>query len=302
MEFKNLKELMTYLKDEKVCLDYYALLRWDGNPVCAHCHSPKPYLLKNGKYRCSSKDCRKDFSVTKGTIFEKSKISLATWMGAVFVLSGHKKGISSLQLARDLGVTQKTAWFMNHRIRHIMGDPNPEPLDNIVEIDETYVGGTFANMNRKRRKEWQDSGKDNKIGVMGLLERDGNAKLTVIGANTFKDVVRQNVDKTATVVTDTHLSYVGLAQEYAGHLSVNHSQSEYRRGIAYTNSVEGFFSCLKRSIFGIYHSVSPKHLQRYCEETSYRYNTRKITDKDRFISTLQQTEGRLTYKKLVNKP
>lgn len=182
-----------------------------------------------------------------------------------------------------------------------MGDPSPEPLEEIVEIDETYVGGKFANMNRGRRKEWQEKGMDNKVAVMGMTQRDGKAKLTVIGSNTFKEVVRQNVDKSATVITDTHLAYVGLANEYAGHLSVNHSQSEYKKGIAYTNTVEGFFSSLKRSIYGIYHSVSPKHLHRYCEETSYSYNERKITDKDRFNQTLQNVEGRLTYKKLINK-
>lgn len=301
MEFKNLKELMTYLSDVKVCRAYYAQLRWGGNPVCAHCNASEPYLLKNGKYRCKSKDCKKDFSITKGTIFEKSKISLAAWMGAIFVLSGHKKGISSLQLGRDLGVTQKTAWFMLHRIRHIMGDPDPEPLTNIVEVDETYVGGSFANMNRGKRKFMQENNLDNKVAVMGLLERDGKARLTIIGANTFKEVIKENVEPEATLMTDSHLSYQGLALEYAGHGVVNHKESQYRNGIAYTNTVEGFFSSLKRSIYGIYHSVSPKHLQKYCEETSYRYNTRKQTDKDRFVSTLKNTEGRLTYKTLIQK-
>lgn len=303
MEFKNLKELMTYLKDEKRCLAYYAELRWGGNPVCYHCGAPDPYVLKNGKlYRCSSKTCKKDFSITKGTIFEKSKIPLATWMGAMFVLSGHKKGISSCQLARDLGVTQKTGWFILHRIRHIMGDNEPDPLENIVEVDETYVGGKFANMNRGRRKEFQELGIDNKIAVMGMTQRDGRAKLTVIGANTFKEVVRENVKKDATVITDTHLAYVGLAQEYAGHLSVNHKESQYRDGIAFTNTVEGFFSSLKRSIYGIYHSVSPKHLQQYCQETSYRYNERKTTDKEKFIKTMKNAAGRrLTYNTLIQK-
>lgn len=302
LEFKNLKELMIKLSDEKVCRQHVEDMRWGGDPFCPHCGGTKPYKLKDGKtYRCKDKTCKRDFTVTVGTIFENSKIPLSTWMAAMFLLTGHKKGISSLQLARDLGVTQKTAWFMNHRIRLIMGDPNPAPLDNIVEVDETYVGGKFANMNRARRKKHQEQGRDNKVAVMGLLERDGKARLTVIGGNTFKDVVRENVNNTAVVVTDTHLAYVGLAQEYAAHLSVNHSKSEYRNGLAFTNSVEGFFSCLKRSIYGIYHSVSPKHLHRYCEETSYRYNSRQITDANRFTRTLQNTEGRLKYKTLINK-
>lgn len=302
MEFKNLKELMTYLSDVKRCREYYALLRWDGKPVCVHCNASNPYLLKSGKYRCSDRTCKKDFSVTKGTIFENSKIALATWMGAIFILSGHKKGVSSCQIARDLGVTQKTGWYILHRVRHIMGDPDPEPLTNIVEIDETYVGGKFQNMNRGKRKEWQDLGVDNKVPVMGLLQRDGKARLTVIGSNTFKEVIKENVSNDATLMTDSHLAYQGLALEYAGHGVVNHSEMQFRVGDSYTNTVEGFFSSLKRSIFGIYHSVSPKHLQKYCEETSYRYNTRKQTDKDRFIATMKAAEGhRLTYNNLIQK-
>jgi transposase-like protein len=302
LEFKNLKDLMTKLSDEKVAREYVEEMRWGGNPVCPHCGAFKPYKLKDGKtYRCKEKTCKRDFTVLVGSIFENSKIPLSTWMAALYILTGHKKGISSLQLSRDLGVTQKTAWFMTHRIRLIMGEPETETLDSMVEVDETYVGGKFANMNRGKRKEMQKWGRDNKVAVMGMVQRDGKAKLTVIGANTFKDVVRENVDNSAVVITDTHLAYVGLAQEYTAHLTVNHSQSQYRDGLAYTNTVEGFFSSLKRSIYGIYHSVSPKHLERYCKETSYRYNTRKISDKERFNLTLQNVEGRLKYKNLIQK-
>jgi len=302
IQFKNLKDLMTKLGDEKACREHMEDLRWGGNPVCPFCGKDKPYKLKDGKtYRCKNRDCRKDFTVTVGTVFENCKIPLSTWIAATYVLSAHKKGISSHQLARDCGITQKTAWFVLQRLRHIMCNPDPEPLTNTVEVDETYVGGTFANMNRKRRKEWQEKGEDNKVAVMGLLERDGIAKLTVIGQKSFKDMVRGSVDKNAILVTDTHLAYQGLAYEYAEHLTINHSEGQYRDGLAYTNSVEGFFSCLKRSIFGIYHSVSPKHLHRYCAETAYRYNTRKITDKDRVTQTLQNTSGRLKYKTLIEK-
>lgn len=327
MEFKNLKELMAYLKDEKVCREYYAELRWGGNPLCVHCGQRNPYLLKSGKYRCSSKNCKMDFSITTGTIFEKSKVSLSTWMGAVFILSAHKKGISSCQLARDLGCTQKTAWFILHRIRHIMGDPDPEPLTEIVEADETYVGGKFANMNRGKRKEWQEKGIDNKTGVMGMVQRDeftiierphkvipdktvkekvitkqGKARLTVIGKNTFKEVVRDNIQQGAILMTDSHLSYQGLGMEYQCHLTVNHKEMQFRDGLCYTNTVEGFFSSLKRSVIGIYHQISPKHLAQYCQETSYRYNTRKITDKERFILNMKAANGhRLTYNTLIQK-
>lgn len=301
IQYKNLKDLLCQLSDEKVARQHMEQMRWGDSPFCPHCGSTKPYRLKDEKtYRCKDKTCRKNFTVTVKTVFENSKIPLSTWMAAIYIITAHKKGISSCQLARDLGVTQKTAWFISHRVRLIMSDAQPEPLNEIVEIDETYVGGKFANMNRGRRKKFQEQGLDNKVAVMGMTQRDGKAKLTVIGNNTFKDVVRENVDRSATVITDTHLSYVGLAQEFAAHLSVNHSQSEYRKGLAFTNTVEGFFSSLKRSIYGIYHSVSPKHLHRYCEETSYRYNYRKISDKDRFERTLQNVEGRLTYKTLID--
>lgn len=302
IEFNNYKEIMSKLGDEAACRQHMEEMRWGGNPVCPFCGSGNPYKLKDGKtYRCKDKTCKKDFTVTVGTVFENSKIPLSTWIAATYVLTAHKKGISSHQLGRDLGITQKTAWFVLQRLRFIMDEPNPEPLDNIVEVDETYIGGKFANMNKKRRKKWQDLNEDNKVAVMGLLERDGKARLTVIGGNTFKDVVRNNVKTDAVIITDTHLAYQGLAYEYAGHATVNHSQGEYRNGIAYTNSVEGFFSQLARSLFGIYHSVSPKHLHRYCAETSCRYNKRKITDKERFTQTLQNTQGRLKYKNLIQK-
>lgn len=186
-DFKNYKELMEQLSDEKVCRDFVEQMRWKGNPICPHCGADKPYKLKDGiAYRCRNKDCKKDFSVTKGTIFENSKIPLSKWVATMYILTAHKKGISSHQLGRDIGVTQKTAWFLLHRIRFILGDYTPpEPLDNIVEVDETYVGGKWDNMNKGRRRKLRDSGTDNKVAVMGLLERDGKAKLTVIGKRSF---------------------------------------------------------------------------------------------------------------------
>ncbi|HET6254804.1 MAG TPA: IS1595 family transposase [Puia sp.] len=298
---KNLKEVMAQLGDESECRAYMEEMRWNGNPICPHCGEHKPYKLADGKtYRCRAKTCKKDFTVTVGTVFENSKVRLSTWIAATYVLSAHKKGISSCQLARDLGITQKTAWFVLHRLRLIMGNPEPEKLNEIVEVDETYVGGTFANMNRGRRKKWQESGRDNKIPIMGLLARGGKAKLTVIGNHTFKDVVRAYVNPSAVIVTDTHLSYQGLDMEYAGHHTVNHSQQEYKRGIYYTNLIEGFFSLFKRTILGTYHQVSPKHLHRYCAESSHRYNTRKVKDKERFSTVLANTKGRLKYKELIS--
>ncbi|MCP9753412.1 IS1595 family transposase [Ferruginibacter sp. HRS2-29] len=206
LEFKNLKELMQKMSNEDVCRSYMEEMRWQGAPFCPHCNSTKPYRLKDGKtFRCSNKGCRKNFTVTVGTVFENSKVKLSTWMAAIYLCTAHKKGVSSLQLSRDLGITQKTAWFVLHRVRLIMSDPAPAPMENIVEVDETYVGGKFANMNRGRRKKYQEQCIDNKTAVMGFVERDGKGRLTVIGESSFKDVVRQNVNKKATVMTDSHL-------------------------------------------------------------------------------------------------
>ncbi len=300
-EAKNLKELMSKLTSEDVCRSYMEDMRWGGNPVCPHCGAHNPYKLKDGKkFRCKSKTCKKNFSVTVGTVFENSKVPLSVWIAAGYLLSAHKKGISSLQLHRDLGITQKTAWFVLHRLRVIMGSPEPEPLVNVVEVDETYVGGKFGNMNKARRKKAIEKG-DNKTAVMGLVQRDGKAKLTVIGKDTFKEVIRKNVDKSAIISTDTHLGYWGLDKEFAAHGMVNHSENEYRNGIYYTNTVEGFFSLFKRTIFGTYHQISPKHLHRYCSESTFRFNSRKVKDKCRFTDLLSNTKGRLTYAQLIEK-
>lgn len=295
--------MMTAYSDEDKCRAFMEQLRWGGNPTCPFCGRNNPYKLKDGKtYRCKASGCRKDFTVTVGTIFENSKVKLSVWMAALYLCTGHKKGVSSHQLARDLGLTQKTAWFVLHRVRLIMGDPEPDvALDNVVEVDETYVGGKWDKMSRKRRAKLQESGTDNKTAVMGLLERDGKAKLTVIGEKTFKDVVRDNVAPSAVVITDAHKSYTGLNNEFQAHEAVNHHVMEFRRGIAYTNSVEGFFSVFKRTIFGTYHQVSPKHLHRYCAETSYRFNTRKITDAERFKTVISNPQGRLKYNDLIQK-
>lgn len=300
-EFNNLKELIAHFADEKTCLAYLEKQLWNGKPVCPHCGSERVYRLANGKqFKCGNKKtCDRKFNVLIGTIYENTKIPLSTWFGAIYLLTAHKKGISSHQLARDLGVTQKTGWFLLHRIRLIMGDPNPAPLEYLVEVDETYVGGKFQNMNRGRRKKWQESGKDNKVPVMGMVQRDGKARLKVIGDESFKDMVKQHVDTSAVIVTDSHMGYVGLNEEFAGHESVNHSIQEYKRDIFYTNTVEGFFSILKRGIYGIYHQVSPKHLHRYCDEFANRYNSRKIKDATRFTDTVQQSKGRLKYADLI---
>lgn len=302
-EFKNLKELITKFSDEAVCREYLEQIRWAGNPTCPHCNAANPYRLKDGRaFRCSDRTCRKDFSVTVGLIFENSKIPLSTWFAAVYLVTAHRKGISSCQLARDLGVSQKTAWFMNHRIREAFAAEINTDLDEVVEMDETFVGGKWDNMTKSKRAEMRRKGKDNKIPVMGILQRDGKASLKVIKSlDSFQSLIHSYVKPTAVVVTDSHPTHVGIEESFKGHILINHANDEYVNGIYHTNTVEGFFSMLKRGVYGIYHHVSPKHLHRYCEEFAYRYNYRKERDNERFVRTLRQTKGRLKYNDLVGK-
>lgn len=234
-------------------------------------------------------------------MMENTKLPLAKWFAAIWLITNHKKGISSCQLARDLGIGQKAAWFLTHRVREMVIDKAPELLEGICEVDETYVGGRWANMRKSKRTALQESGKDNKTPVMGLLQRDGRVKLSVIGNDSFKDMVRKNVSTEAVVVTDQHGSYQGLENEYKGHIWVNHSMLEFKNGIYWTNGVEGLFSQFKRTVLGTYHHISVKHLQRYCHESAYRYNERKTKDNLRFVQVIGKINGRLKYKDLIGK-
>lgn len=311
--FKNLRELAANMNDEAKCREYLAKQRWpDGIVICPHCGHNKSYVIENGKkYKCGSKTCYKKFSVKVGTIFEASNIPLTKWFVAVYLCTAHKKGVSSYQLGRDIGVSQKCAWFMLHRIREMMRPKQEVILDNIVEVDSSYIGGKTSNMNKFRRKQLKESGKppiETKTMVVGMIERGGNLKL-VPGGRGFESVssvhpvVYNNIDKDAVLITDNSGCYSGLKKDFAGHETVNHANNEYvRDGVIHTNTIEGAFSHLKRSIFGVYHKVTIKHLSRYCEETAFRYNLRKMKDADRFTVALQLTPGRLDWKTLIAAP
>jgi len=316
-KFKNLLEAQAYFHSEEVCRQHLEQSRWGGNPVCPYCGINKaPYRLKDGKrYRCSDKDCKKTFSITTGTIFENTNIPLQKWYLAIYLASAHKKGISSLQLHRDIGVTQKTAWFLLHRIREMLSENAPIILEGIVEIDETYVGGKEGNKHQsehaKAKRAKQRAGKGTqgrsteKTMVLGLVQRDGKLIHKVIpsatGAEIFP-IIEKHVKKGSDMVTDEFKIYRRLKSLGYGHETVSHIYNEYVRGQWHSNTIEGAFGLLKRGIIGIYHSVSPKHLHRYCDEFSYRYNTRKTTDAERFNHAITQAVAkRLTYKRLIQK-
>lgn len=310
---QNLKDLFAKFSDEQKCRDFLVQQRWSGCPTCPYCGSQKWYSIEDGKrFKCGNKECYKKYSVTVGTVFHASNIPLTTWFPAMYIISSHKKGISSVQLAKDLGVTQKTAWFMLHRIRESLKDKDSNLLKGTVEADETYMG-------RKYRSDYKglpeaeidykmQSKSAGKGAVIGLVERKtGKVKISVFNPQNKGEaaqIVRNNVEKGSNLHTDETRLYNSLEQDYHRE-AVKHSAREWVKpsisaGKVHTNNVENFWSVMKRGVYGIYHQISAKHLQAYCDEFSYRYNYRHLIDADRFILSLQGINGGLTYKQLVH--
>ncbi len=217
----------------------------------------------------------------------------------MYILSNHSKGISSLQLASWLGITQKSAWFLNHRIREMLNDNDPELLSGIVEVDETYSGGKISNLHVSKRKKAKETKK--KTMVFGAVSRGGKVKTKIVPDTTKESLinaVKLVVEENSIMVSDENHSYKDLNKTYR-HVTINHGKGEYVRDAAYTNTIEGFWNILKKQINGIHHSVSPKHLQRYCNEAGFRYNNRKSAQDSRFADALANCEGRLKYSELI---
>ncbi|MBN2319777.1 MAG: IS1595 family transposase [Acidobacteria bacterium] len=296
-EIKSLLDLQKTFPTEEACREELAKARWNGKPVCVHCGSSrKIYKIAGGRlYKCA--DCRKPFSVKMGTIFEDSALPLQKWFMALWFLSAHKKGVSSMQLSRDINVTQKTAWFMLHRIRYAMKTPEfNKPMNGTVEVDETFIGGKTHGQGRGYMQP-------NKTAVFGMAERNGEIRAQSVkhaDGKTLKPIIRENIDSDAIISSDEFGAYKDLDKEFKNHVIVIHSQKEYVNGIAHTNNIEGFWSILKRGIYGIYHSASKKHIDKYVDEFEYRYNTRKMKDAQRFNMILNRLSGHLTYVKLIS--
>lgn len=302
-KFSNLLELTQAFDTEDKALKHLKKVRWQGKPYCPHCKHNKVYKFKDGKlYKCAS--CRKKFTVTVGTIFEDSKIPLRKWFMAIYLITSHKKGISSLQLSKDIGVTQKTAWFILHRLRLATRIKSfNEPLKNTVEVDETYIGGKERKKRwSRRRRKTQGRTLETKTPVLGLVERKGRIKafkIENVKRSTLHKKVIDNVVFGSKIMSDDFKSYRKLDMAYK-HDFIAHSEFQYVRGECHTNTIEGFFSLLKRSILGIYHFVSPKHIERYLVENTFRYNTKRETEENRFNLLLSNCNNRITYKELIN--
>jgi transposase-like protein len=310
METSNLISFYQTFATEQACQDFLAEQRWGSgkNMTCPKCGviGIKAYKLASGRLKCSV--CRQPFTVRAGSVFEDSKVPLQKWFLAIYLCSSLKKGMSSIQLSKYLGVTQKTAWFMLQRIRYVFDTGSFELLQDQVEVDEAYIGGKEANKHAsKRTKGTQGFGsKKLKTPVVGMVQRKGKIHAIVTsdtGSKTLMTLIRKHVSIDATVYTDEHMPYRTLPKIGYKHESVNHGVKEFVNGMASTNTAESYWSHLKRGINGIYHHVSPKHLQLYCDEYSYRWNTRNMTDGERFENWFSAINGkRLTYKSLINKP
>ncbi len=307
----NLSTMTTLFADEEKAREFLESKRWPNGPVCPHCESKKVYKLtpqagskkpvRPGVYKCG--DCREQFTVRIGTICEESKIPLNKWLMAIHLLTSSKKGVSSHQIAREVGITVKSAWFLTHRIREAMKQgPLAELLKGEVEVDETYVGGKPRKGDGEKHKRGRGT---KKTPVMVLVERDGTAHCTPledVTAETLKGEIAVKVAKEAVIMTDELGSYGGLGEEFAGHETVKHSAGEYARTSAsgkrvHTNTAESFFALLKRGHYGVYHRMSKKHLPRYCCEFNFRWNERDVSDGERMVAAVKGIEGkRLMYR------
>ena len=303
-----LDEIQSRFTDDAKAREYLEAIRWPNGVTCPHCKQCDPSAFwkieenKDKKIRAGLRQCvpcGKQFTVTVGTIFEDSHIQLRKWLVAWYLLCSSKKGISALQIQRMLGLgSYRTAWMMMHKIRYALQQPAfAEKLTGTVEVDETYIGGKKRGMGRCY--------KGNKTPVVALVQRDGSVRSQVVPKVTGKNIkaiLNGHVDKSTAIMTDSYQVYPIATKGYKSHESVNHKEREYVRGNVHTNTVEGYFSLLKRGVVGTFHHVSRKHLPLYLAEFDARYSARKVTDGERTVNSLPLMEGkRLTYKPLKSK-
>jgi transposase-like protein len=303
--FKNLVELLQRFNDEDCCRDYVKSVLWKGEPnSCPRCGHTKVYAFKDGRtYKCAG--CRKKFNVLTGTIFENTKIPLQKWFAAMFLASSHKRGVSSHQLARDIGVTQTTAYFMLQRIRVMFENIQPEVLEGVCTADETFIGGKNKNRHADKKVKHAQGGRGNidKISVFGVMQVGGKVKSVAVAdvsGKTLVPLVQKHVKPGSTMMTDEWQAYSGLSKDYT-HLICDHGRKQYVSDEgATTNPIENYWASVKRAVMGAYYHLSRKHISRYLAEFDYKFNTRGETEHDRFAMTLAHCRGRLRYRELIS--
>lgn len=302
-------EAVRKFADPQVAHDFFVQLRWPNGVACPRvgCGSALvTYLAKYRRWKCN--DCKRQFTAKVGTVFEDSPIGLDKWLPAFWLIASNRNGISSHELGRALKVTQKTAWFMLHRIRLAMESDEFDPLRGVIEVDEAYIGGKWENKPKSVRRAAGRSGRfvhnQTKTAVLGMVQRGGRVRAWTVPTTQKKTLLpklRDSIHPEATVFTDSSEVYRHIDEYFLQHSSVNHSIEEYVRGNVHTNNIECFWAVLKRTIGGTYTHVHPRHLDRYLAEQVFRFDERENTDGPRFAKVVKRAEGkRLTYKRLTS--
>ena len=299
-EFKSLFDLLQAFPTEESCIEYLEKKLWNGTPVSPYDPTSKVYRRGDGMYRC--KNTGKNFNIRIGTMFEGSKAPLRKWFIAIYLITTSNKGISSVQLAETIGVTQKTAWFMSHRIRENFKIVMEEKLDGEVELDETFVGGKNKYRHRSKKvKNCQGRSFKDKVPVMGMLERGGKVVCKVVRDTSYKSLtvpILRTVKRSATLFSDEWKGYRTVSKLYE-HYTVDHGHGQYVDEDAYTNNIEGFWGIMKRGLTGIYNHTSKKHLQKYVNEFCFRYNCKELSGAEGFNLLLCNSNHRITYQSLT---
>ena len=305
--FKGITDLLKQIPDEKAAAQYWASLRWEnGKAICPYCFSDNVGAFSDGiRYKCREVKCRQKFSIRVGTIMESSRIPILKWIMAIYLLTESRKGISSIQLAEMIGVTQKTAWFLAHRLRASMKEKHSIQLCGIIEADATFFGGKMKNMHASQRAKLANkAGFVHMTPVFGMIQRGGKVVTHVVASESGECVaplICETVTPQSYLVTDGANAFKALPKGSYTHRVVHHAKGEYARGCWDSNSIESFWAVVKRGYHGIYHHWSVRHLDRYMVEFTYRHNLRENGKNAKFNGIFKQSEGRLTYAQLIGK-